>query len=140
MQRIRICLLMMLAVVVLFFAGCGNSEESGTVAPIRLEMSTENLQSRVGLSGFILGTFMLLNGYVLILLGCVTLVVKEQTFQKISDTVRMGVQMLNPSQSQDGAFLKVLALLSNAETRFQIGSACLIAGLILAYVGAWIAT
>jgi hypothetical protein len=33
-----------------------------------------------------------------------------------------------------------MALLSNAETRFQIGSAGLIIGLVLAYVGAWIAT
>jgi hypothetical protein len=140
-QRISFFLLAIVAVTVLFFAGCGSHhEESTAMAPIHLEMSTENLQSKVGLSGFILGSFMLLNAFVLIILSCVTLIVKEQTFQKISDTVRMGIQMLNPSQGQDGAFLKILALLSNAETRFQIGSAGLIAGLILAYIGAWIAT
>lgn len=141
MQKVRFCLLAVMAVTVLFFAGCGSHhEESAAIAPIHLEMSTENLQSKVGLSGFILGTFMLINAYILIILGCVALLVKEQTFQKISDTVRMGVGMLNPSGSQDGAFLKLLALLSNAETRFQIGSVGLIAGLILAYIGAWIAT
>ncbi|HQG32694.1 MAG TPA: hypothetical protein PLA83_12260 [Deltaproteobacteria bacterium] len=141
MQKLKFCLLAIMAVSVLFFAGCGSHhEESAAIAPIHLEMSTENLQSKVGLSGFILGTFMLINAYVLIILSCVALLVKEQTFQKISDTVRMGMQMLNPSGSQDGAFLKVMALLSNAETRFQIGSAGLIIGLVLAYVGAWIAT
>lgn len=141
MQKVRYCLLAIVAVSVLFFAGCGNHhEESEAIAPIHLEMSTENLQSKVGLSGFILGTFMLINAYVFIILSCVVLIVKEQTFQKIADTVRMVIQMLNPSGSQDGAFLKILALLSNAETRFQIGSAGLIAGLVLAYIGSWIAT
>lgn len=141
MQKLRICLLVMFAVSLFCFAGCGNHhEDSSSIAPIHLEMDTENLQGRVGLSGFIFGIFMLLNAYIIIMLSCIALIVKEQTFQKIADTIRMGLQMLNPSQEQDGTFLKFMALLSNGETRFQMGSAGLVVGLFLAYIGAWIAT
>lgn len=116
MQKLRICLLVMFAVSLFCFAGCGNHhEDSSSIAPIHLEMDTENLQGRVGLSGFIFGTFMLLNAYIIIMLSCIALIVKEQTFQKIADTVRMGLQMLNPSQEQDGTFLKFMALLSNGK-------------------------
>lgn len=141
MQKLRICLLVLFAVSLLCFAGCGNGNEvSSSIAPIHLEMDTQNLQGRVGLSGFIFGIFMLLNAYVIIILSCVALVVKEQAFQKIADTIRMGLRMLNPSEEQDGKFLKLMALLSNGDTRFQLGSAGLVVGLIFAYIGAYIAT
>lgn len=141
MQKLRICLLVMVAVSLLCFAGCGNhNEESSSIAPIHLELDTENLQGRVGLSGFIFGTFMLLNAYVLVILSCVALIVKEQAFQKIADTIRLGLKMLDPAEEEDGKFLKLMALLSNGDTRFQIGSAGLIIGLIFAYIGAYVAT
>lgn len=141
MRNVRLCLFVMCALAVICFAGCGGNHEGPSVStPIHLEMNTENLQSRVGLSGFILGTFMLLNSYIIIILSCVTLIIKEQTFQKISDTIGMILRMLNPSQGSEGGVFKVLALLSNGETRFRIGSAGLTAGLVIAYIGAWIAT
>lgn len=141
MRNVRLCLFVMCVLAVISFAGCGGDDHVSTVStPIHLEMNTENLQSKVGLSGFILGTFMLLNAYIVIILSCVTLLVKEQTFKKISDTVGLGLRMLNPSQGIEGGLFKVLALLSNGETRLRIGSAGLIIGLFIAYIGAWIAT
>lgn len=141
MRKLRFCLLAMFIVSILCFAGCGDHHgDSATIAPIHLEMDTENLQGRVGLSGFIFGTFMLLNAYIVILLSCVTLLVKEKTFQKITDTIRLGLKMLNPAQEEDGMFLKIMGLLSNGDTRFQIGSAGMVIGLLFAYIGAWIAT
>jgi len=112
----------------------------GSGVPIQLEVSTENIQERVGLSGFIFGIFLLLNAYFLVVSSCVALIVREGTFKKISDTIRTVSQMMNPSQGEDGGFLKFLGLLSSAETRFQLGTLGLIVGLVLAYLGAWIAT
>jgi hypothetical protein len=140
-QKMRICLLVMCALTLLAMTGCGHhSVEGGAGIPVQLEVSTENVQERVGLSGFIFGTFLLMNAYFVIIASCVALVVKEQTFKKISDTIRTVSQMLNPSQGQDGPLLKFLGLLSNAETRFQLGTFGLIVGLIVAYFGAWVAT
>ncbi|HNY65505.1 MAG TPA: hypothetical protein PKM41_08685 [Deltaproteobacteria bacterium] len=141
MQKMRVCLLVMFVLTFLSLAGCGHHDEiGGSGVPVQLEVSTENIQERVGLSGFIFGTFLLLNAYFVIVASCIALMVKEQTFKKISDTIRTVSQMLNPSQGQDGSLLKILGLLSNAETRFQLGSLGMIIGLILAYFGAWVAT
>lgn len=140
MQKIRICLLAMFVVLFLGIAGCGDDREnSDAMAPVHLEVSTENLHPRMGLSGFILGSFMLLNAYVVILLSCAALVVKEHSFKKMADTLRIGLQMMNPGQSGEGMCVKLLTLLSNGETRFKVGTAGLIGGLLLAYIGAWIA-
>jgi hypothetical protein len=137
----RICLLVMFALTLLALVGCGGHHDmGGSGVPIQLEVSTENIQERVGLSGFIFGTFLMLNAYFLIIASVVALVVKEQTFKKLSDTIRTVLQMLNPTQGEDGAFLKFLGLLSNAETRFQLGTFGMIVGLVIAYFGAWVAT
>lgn len=141
MQKTRICLLVLCALTLLALAGCGHhSDMGGAGVPVQLEVSTENIQERVGLSGFIFGIFLLLNAYFLVVSSCVALIVKEQTFKKISDTIRTVSRMMNPSPGEDGGFLKFLGLLSSAETRFQLGTLGLIVGLVLAYLGAWIAT
>ncbi|MFY9112948.1 MAG: hypothetical protein WAP34_13520 [Desulfomonilia bacterium] len=139
-QKVRICLLAMLVVLFLGMAGCGSDRDDvGVTAPVQLEVSTENLHPRMGLSGFILGSFMLLNAYVIILMSCAALIIREQTFKKAADALRMGLQMLNPARSGEGTFLKIITLLSNGETRFKVGTAGLIIGLLVAYIGAWIA-
>jgi hypothetical protein len=137
----KICLLAMFVVFFLGMAGCGSSggDSAEVMAPIQMQVSTENLHPKMGLSGFILGTFMLLNAYVIILISCAALIIKEQTYKKATDTLRMGLQMLNPGQGGEGTCLKLLSLLSNGETRFKAGTAGLIFGLLLAYIGAWIA-
>lgn len=140
MQKMRICLLAMFVVLLLGMAGCGSEPTlSEVTTPIQMQVSTEHLHPRMGLSGFILGTFMLLNAYIVILLSCAALIIKDSAFKKTADTLRLGLQMLNPEQGGKGMLLKVLDQLSSGDTRFRIGTAGLIIGVVLAYIGAWIA-
>lgn len=140
MQKMRICLLAMSVVLLLGMAGCGSEPTlSEVTAPIQMQVSTEHLHPRMGLSGFILGTFMLLNAYIVILLSCAALIIKDSAFKKTADTLRLGLQMLNPGQGGKGMLLKILDQLSSGDTRFRIGTIGLIIGVVLAYIGAWIA-
>ena len=126
---------------VLGAAGCsaGEGVEAGLSlgTPIHMEIPTNHLQPRMGLSGFIFGTFLLLNAYLMIICGCILMIVKDKTVQVILDTLRLGLQMFNPQADKAGNPL--FERLAKGETRFQIGSAGLIAGVLLAYLGAWIA-
>lgn len=138
MRRLGVFLFIMLVVLSFSLAGCdGNDGGSEIMAPIHMEMSTDNLHPRVGLSGFIFGTFVLLNAYLVIILSCLLLVVKDQTVKKITDTVGIVAQMLNPSRTIGS--MGFLDLLTHSEKRMQFGSVGLIAGILLAYLGAWIA-
>ena len=140
MRRVRICLLVMLVVLSVGLVGCGgNDGGSEIMAPIHMEMSTDNLHPRVGLSGFVFGTFVLLNAYLMIIFSCLLLIMKEKTVKKIVDTISMVVGMLNPSKAGEGKGKGILEMLSHSDTRIQIGSVGLIAGILLAYFGAWIA-
>ena len=140
MRRVRICLLVMFVVLSVGLVGCGgNDGGSEIMAPIHMEMSTDNLHPRVGLSGFVFGTFVLLNAYLMIIFSCLLLIMKEKTVKKIVDTISMVSQMLNPSKAGQGKGQGILEMLSHSDTRIQIGSVGLIAGILLAYFGAWIA-
>jgi hypothetical protein len=120
-------------------AGCGNGHHEEVVAPISIEMPSGNLQHKVGVSGFIFGTFVLLNAYVVIIISLITLLVKETVFTRIVDLMRLVVPMVVTAQDKQEKFLGYLALLSDAETRMKVGSIGLMAGLLAAYLGAWIA-
>ena len=140
MHRVRIYLLVVLVVLSMGLVGCGgNDGGSEIMAPIHMEMSTDNLHPRMGLSGFVFGTFVLLNAYLVIIFSCILLIVKEPTVKKIIDTISMVAQMLNPSNAGGGKDKGILSLLSHSDTRVQIGSVGLIAGILFAYLGAWIA-
>jgi hypothetical protein len=139
---VKICragLLVVLTMVFLVVSGCGDGGHEEIVAPIHLEMPSDHLQKEIGVSGFILGTFMMLNGYIVIILSCIVLMVKEGTFAKILDTVRMVGPMLNPSAQQPDRLSGYLAPLTDAATRVKVGYIGLLAGLVTAYLGAWIA-
>jgi len=139
---VKICktgLLMVLIVSSMMVLSCGEGHHEEVVAPIQIEMPSHDLQHRIGISGFILGTFMILNGYIVIIASCIVLLVKETTFTKIIDTIRMISPMLNPSEQQQEKFTGYLGLLTNAETRTKVGSIALLVGLVIAYIGAWIA-
>lgn len=138
-KMFRAGLLVFLMVFSLIMFGCGGSHHEEVVAPIHLEMPTDDLQHEIGVSGFILGTFMMLNGYLVILISCVILLVKEGTFTKILDAIRMVGPMLNPNQQQQEKIGGYLNLLTNAETRVKVGYVGLLVGLVFAYIGAWIA-
>ncbi|HPC47262.1 MAG TPA: hypothetical protein PLW83_04400 [Deltaproteobacteria bacterium] len=120
-------------------AGCETGQNE-VMAPIRLEMPTDNLQKEIGVSGFILGTFIMLNGYLVIIASCIILLVKETTFTKILDLARMAGPMLNPQASERPSRITALLLpLTDAATRVKAGYMGLLAGLVMAYIGAWIA-
>jgi hypothetical protein len=136
---IKTGLLMVLLVSSMMIFGCGEGHHEEVVAPIHLEMPTHDLQHKIGVSGFILGSFMMLNGYIVIIASCIVLLVKETTFAKILDAIRMIAPMLNPSQEKQEKFTGYLGLLTDAETRTKVGSIALLVGLVIAYIGAWIA-
>lgn len=132
-------LLMVLVVSSMMIFSCGGGHHEEVVAPIQIEMPSHDLQHKIGISGFILGTFLMLNGYIIIITSCIVLLVKETTFAKILDTIRMISPMLNPSQEKQEKFTGYLGLLTDAETRTKVGSIALLVGLVTAYIGAWIA-
>ncbi len=127
-----------LLVTCLALPGC-DTDRDEIVAPIRLEMPTDDLQKEIGVSGFILGTFIMLNGYLVIIASCIVLLVKESTFSKILDLVRMAAPMIGSGERPGGGAESLLAPLTDAATRVKVGYIGLLAGLVLAYIGAWIA-
>jgi hypothetical protein len=136
---LRCGLLVVLVAMCLSVVGCGIDDHEEIVAPIHLEMPTDNLQHEIGVSGFILGTFIMLNAYIVIIVCLMVVLVKESTFTKIIDTINMLAPMVIPTQEKQDKFMGQLSLLKNADTRLKIGSIGLFAGLVLAYIGAWIA-
>jgi hypothetical protein len=135
----NIGLLMVMIAAIFIFTGCGDGHHEEVVAPIHLEMPSDNLQHRVGVSGFIFGTFLLLNAYVIIVVSLIIILVKESVFGRIVDIIRMLAPMVITAQDKQEKFIGFLSLLSNADMRMKVGSVGLLAGLVLAYFGAWIA-
>jgi len=106
--------------------------------PIHMEIPTDQLQPKMGLSGFIFGTFLMLNAYIVIILSSILLAIKDNTINKVVTSLRMVVQMLNAGGAE-GKAMQLLGMLANADTRVQFGTIGLVAGVVLAYFGAWIA-
>ena len=107
--------------------------------PIHLEIPAGHVQAKVGLSGFILGTFIMVNAYLLIIASIVVLVIRDKAANSITATIRMAVQMMNPAAAE-GSLMSILDMLSQNDRRVQIGTVGLVLGIILSYFGAWIAT
>lgn len=141
MRSVMIGLLVLCTVLALGLTGCGgDNERSSFEAPIHLEMDTDNLQPRMGLSGFVFGTFLLLNAYLIIIASCIVLILKDSSVQKITDTLKMIIPMFNPSSAEKGStFLNLFGTLSSSDIRIKVGSVGLIIGVLLAYIGSWIA-
>ena len=127
-----------------FFIGACQSETtiidqgSGMSIPIQMEIPAGKLQPIMGLSGFILGTFMMLDAYLLIFLSCTLLIIKDATMEKILMALRTVLQMLNPQILESKAMVWI-GTLSQNDTRVQYGTIGLVASMVLAYFGAWIA-
>jgi hypothetical protein len=136
---LKIGLLIVMTAAVFSIIGCGNGHHEEVVAPINIELPSDNLQHRIGVSGFIFGTFILLNAYIIIVASLITILVKESAFSKIIDIVRMLASMVIVAQDKQEKFLGYLVLLSDADMRVKIGSIGLLAGLVAAYLGAWVA-
>ena len=106
--------------------------------PIHMEVPTTSLQPRMGLSGFIFGTFLLLNAYIMMIAGCLLLVVKDRSVERLVSIAGITGGMLDPGWAET-KIMALLGKLKNRDTRVQYGTAGLIAGVLLAYLGAWIA-
>ena len=139
MKILRGGLLIVLITICFGVVGCGHGDHEEVVAPIHLEMPSGEFQHEIGVSGFILGTFIMLNGFIVIIVCCIIILVKESTFAKIIDTIRVVSPMVVPAQEKQEKVMGFLGLLANAETRMTVGSIGLLAGLVLAYLGACIA-
>lgn len=139
MKILRGGLLVILIAMSLSVVGCWRGEHEEVVAPIHLEMPSEGIQHEIGISGFILGTFIMLNAYIVIIVCLIIILVKESTFTKIIDTIRMFSPMVIPAQEKQEKVMGFLGLLTNADMRMKVGSIGLLAGLVLAYIGACIA-
>ncbi|MEA3223287.1 MAG: hypothetical protein U9P49_09020 [Thermodesulfobacteriota bacterium] len=145
MRKLKTVMIILMIALLLGGAGCGvsdshNDDNPALSTPIQMEIPTGHLQTKVGLSGFIFGAFLLLNAYLLIITSCITLVIKGQAIKKISDTTNMILEMLSVPSKGKGMLSKLIQMLSDDNTRIQLGSAGLIIGIVLAYLGAWIAT
>jgi hypothetical protein len=127
----------------LSFAACQtgvHEDHDGSLdIPLQLEIPAGHVQAKVGLSGFILGTFIMVNAYILIIASIIILAIRDKAANSIISTIKMAVQMMNPA-SAESKFLSILDMLSQNDRRVQIGTVGLIIGVILSYFGAWIAT
>ena len=142
MRSLRIVILVCAVLSTLGLSACGNEkghdEDVSMSVPIHMEVPTNELQPRMGLSGFIFGTFVLLNAYILMIAGCVLLVVKDHVVERLVSLGGMAGGMFDPGWAQ-GKVMALLGKLQSHETRVQYGAAGLIIGVLLAYFGAWIA-
>ncbi|MEN6473266.1 MAG: hypothetical protein ABFD81_04565 [Syntrophaceae bacterium] len=142
MRSLRIVILVCAVLSTLGLSACGNEkghdEDVSMSVPIHMEVPTNDLQPRLGLSGFIFGTFVLLNAYILMIAGCVLLIVKDRSVKQLATLAGLAGGMLDPEWAQTKLMI-FLNKLQNHDTRVQYGTAGLIAGVLLAYLGAWIA-
>ncbi len=142
MNHLKIMILLCVVVLSLALSACGNKrereEDVSMSVPIHMEIPTDQLQPKMGLSGFIFGTFLMLNAYIVIILSSILLAIKDNTIDKVVTSLRMVVQMLNAGGAE-GKAMQLLGMLANADTRVQFGTIGLVAGVVLAYFGAWIA-
>jgi len=139
---LQIVILVCVVLSTLGLTACGNdrgsNEDVSMSVPIHMAVPTTNLQPRMGLSGFIFGTFLLLNAYVLMIAGCAMLVVKDRAMERLVSFSALAGQMFDQHWSQ-GKLMTFLNKLQKHDTRVQFGTAGLIIGVLLAYFGAWIA-
>jgi hypothetical protein len=116
----------------------GHDEDVSMSVPIHMEVPTTNLQPKMGLSGFIFGTFLMMGAYIVMIVGCVLLIIKDRAMKQFLTFAGLAGQMFNPKFSES-MVMAMLNRLSSSETRMQFGAVGLIAGVILAYFGAWVA-
>jgi hypothetical protein len=143
MRRAKTILFMLFICLSMSLAACSDDvhvgDDGSADIPIHLEIPAGHVQAKVGLSGFILGTFIMVNAYILIIASIIILVIRDKAANSIISTIKMAVQMMNPA-SAESKFLSILDMLSQNDRRVQIGTVGLVIGVILSYFGAWIAT
>ncbi len=143
MRRAKTIFFTLFIFVSMSLAACSDNvhigDDGSADIPIHLEIPAGHVQAKVGLSGFIFGTFIMVNAYILIIASIIILVIRDKAANSIISTMKMAVQMMNPA-SAESKFMSILDMLSQNERRVQIGTVGLVIGIILSYFGAWIAT
>lgn len=143
MQKMRRFWFALFIVSSLLVAGCaqGESEEVFELsAPIHMEVPTDDLQPRMGLSGFIFGSFLMLSSYLIIIVSCILLIVRDEKVQKLVELYKMAGSMLGTGKTgSGGSGPRWLIRVTDADFRVRMGTLGLLGGVLLAYLGAWIA-
>jgi len=136
---ILLCLVSLLAGFAL--QGC-SGDKVVVDAPVHMEIphdGIKGLQPEMGPSGFILGTVIVFNAYLLIALSALLLIIKDQAYAALSEILKSVVRLVNPQTADDNRFFKYMEVIKPADMRQRYAMAGLIGGVILAYVGALIA-
>ena len=111
-------------------------------APVHIEFPAngiDGLQDEMGPSGFILGTIIVFNAYILMAPSILLLVIKDQGYAALQEILKSVTRLISPDIADDNLFFKALAQVSAAEARQRYALAGLLGGVVLAYVGALIA-
>jgi hypothetical protein len=121
--------------------GC-SGEKVEIDAPVHIEIPEDGingLQDEMGPSGFILGTIIIFNAYLIMGLSILLLVIKDQAYAALQEILKSLSRLVSPDIADDNRFFKALALVSEAEARQRYALAGLLGGVVLAYFGALIA-
>jgi hypothetical protein len=133
-QRLKkIGLIVFIALTMLCCAGCTSNHEEFS-GPIHMDISED-----LGLSGFIFGTFVLLHAYIVIIISCVILILKDRGIEKLVNISHAVLGMINIPEKIKVHITNLLNKLNNEDVRIQVGSVGLLIGITLAYLSAWIA-
>lgn len=134
--------MILIMVIVLGMFGCfGGEINDGDVSlstPVQMQMSTENLQSKMGLSGFILGVFLIMNAFIVVVISGILLIIKDSSVKVMGDALGM-ISSMFAKEGPDSHLKVFIKTISDGDLRFQIGSIGMIIGIVMAYAGAWIA-
>ncbi len=140
MQKFNLFFMIILAVLSLSMTACSIADDDCVeiTAPVHMEIPTDDIQPRMGLAGFILGTILIVNAYLVMLAGVLLLVLRDKTAM-MAETLRTSVKLVNPTINDKGWFFALLGRMGEDDTRTRIATGLLIGGLLVAYFGAWIA-
>jgi type IV secretory pathway VirB3-like protein len=121
--------------------GC-SGEKVEIDAPVHIEIpenGIDGLQDEMGPSGFILGTIIVFNAYIIMVLSILLLVIKDQAYAALQEILKSVTRLIAPDIADDNRFFRAIALVSVAEARQRYALAGLLGGVVLAYLGALIA-
>lgn len=143
MRSVQISIVVCAVLLIMGLSACGHErmhddEDISVSVPIHMAIPAGNHNHSMGLSGFIFGTFLLLGAYGLIIGGCVLLIIKDNIIKQLVTFAAMAGQMFHPKWQQ-GSIMRIANKFLEHDFRLRCGAVGLIGGVILAYIGAWIA-
>ncbi len=125
--------------VLIVLAGCGGPETVEVVAPVQMEIPTDHIQPRMGISGFILGTYGVVVSFFIILGSCLLMVIKDDMAENLRDGSKTFVKLVYPMADDSGKFFSFMNKITSSDERARLGTLGLFLGFAVAYIGARIA-